>query len=150
MVGITCIYNILESIDSPFDEKGMDDVRITTDTLQFKNDINLLTLHSEVTQTYKQQQDLDKNSKVIFVRKKKTCNVHVKHENNKIDDDPRICHQDDDDEFAIVYINPEITISTEKHIYDELLQIPSSSNKRNKIFETKNNDVCDSNRSFTE
>merc|ERR1712000_544254 len=51
MIGITCIYNILESIDSPFDEKGMDDVRITSDTLQFKNDINLLSLHSEVTQT---------------------------------------------------------------------------------------------------
>lgn len=42
IIAVSSLFNILESIDSPFDEYGMDDVRITSDSLQFKNDINLL------------------------------------------------------------------------------------------------------------
>jgi len=91
MVGITCIYNILESIDSPFDEKGMDDVRITPDTLQFKNDINLLSIYSEVTQPYDAQEDLDKVSKIILVRKRATCKKHKRQYKANPDDYPRIC-----------------------------------------------------------
>jgi len=91
MTGITCIYNILESIDSPFDEKGMDDVRITSDTLQFKNDINLLSIYSEVTKTYETQQSLDNISKIILVRKRLTCEKHKKQYNKNPDNYPRIC-----------------------------------------------------------
>jgi len=47
IIGLTTLFNILESIDSPFDEFGMDDVRITSDTIQFKNDINLLAINSD-------------------------------------------------------------------------------------------------------
>lgn len=91
MIGITCIYNILESIDSPFDEKGMDDVRITSDTLQFKNDINLLSLYSEVTHTYEAQEELDNISKVILVRKRATCKKHNREYNKDPKSFSRIC-----------------------------------------------------------
>lgn len=52
-IGISSLFNILESIDSPFDEYGMDDVRITADCLHFRNDINLLSLNTEYDQSYK-------------------------------------------------------------------------------------------------
>lgn len=46
IISVSSLFNILESIDSPFDEYGMDDVRITSDNLSFKNDINLISLKS--------------------------------------------------------------------------------------------------------
>lgn len=92
MTGITCIYNILESIDSPFDERGMDDIRITPDTLQFKNDINMLALYNEVTETYETRKNLDDNtSKIILVRKRATCKKHKRQYNKNPDNYPRIC-----------------------------------------------------------
>lgn len=53
-IGVSSLFNILESIDSPFDEYGMDDVRITADCLQFRNDLNLLAVNTEFDQSYKE------------------------------------------------------------------------------------------------
>jgi hypothetical protein len=73
MIGITCIYNILESIDSPFDEKGMDDVRITSDSLQFKNDINLLINYNDYLVNYDEIEKSEKDSCIIIVNKRSSC-----------------------------------------------------------------------------
>lgn len=42
VVGITGLFNVLESIEAPFDEQGMDDIRLTSDIIQFKNELRLL------------------------------------------------------------------------------------------------------------
>lgn len=52
MIGITGLFNILESIETPFDEEGMDDIRTLAETIQFKNDINLILVHSDEGKTY--------------------------------------------------------------------------------------------------
>jgi hypothetical protein len=91
IIGLTSIFNILGSIDSPFDEKGMDDVRITQDTLQFKNDVNLLSVFSEVTETFETRKNLDKVARVILVRKRATCQKHQRQYNKDPDSYPRIC-----------------------------------------------------------
>lgn len=91
VIGITSIYNILGSIDSPFDEKGMDDIRVTPDSLQFKNDINLLSINNEVTQSYEKQEELDTIARVILVRKRATCIKHKRQYNKNPNKYPRIC-----------------------------------------------------------
>lgn len=47
IIAVSSLFNILESVDSPFDEYGMDDIRITSDGLNFKNDINLISVNSD-------------------------------------------------------------------------------------------------------
>lgn len=39
IIGITGLLNILHSIESPFDEYGMDDIRLTPYKLQFMNEL---------------------------------------------------------------------------------------------------------------
>lgn len=47
MVGISGLFNILESMETPFDEEGMDDIRTTSEYIKFKNDMNLLFVKSD-------------------------------------------------------------------------------------------------------
>lgn len=65
MVGISSLFSILVSIDSPFDEFGMDDIRITSDSIQFKNDINLLTIEDNIFTKFSDLEKMEKNIKHI-------------------------------------------------------------------------------------
>jgi len=65
MVGISSLFSILESIDSPFDEFGMDDIRITSDSIQFKNDINLLVTEDNIFKKFIDLESMEKDVKNI-------------------------------------------------------------------------------------
>lgn len=65
MVGISSLFSILESIDSPFDEFGMDDIRITSDSIQFKNDINLLVTEDNIFKKFIDLETMEKDVKNI-------------------------------------------------------------------------------------
>lgn len=80
MVGLAGLFNILESIESPFDEEGMDDIRTLSETIQFKNDINLILVKSDANKTYEQQLYDEKKAEVkdIRIRKRKFCKIHKK------------------------------------------------------------------------
>jgi len=42
IIGCTGLLNILESLESPFDENGLDDVKLRQEVSLFKNDIQLI------------------------------------------------------------------------------------------------------------
>lgn len=68
----------MESIDSPFDEQGMDDFRISSEIIQFKNDLNLLILNNDRFETFEDQQKLEEKIYKIFVKKRRLCKKHKK------------------------------------------------------------------------
>jgi hypothetical protein len=63
VVGITGLFNVLESIESPFDEQGMDDIRLTSDMIQFKNDLKLLFVEPDQFISYEEQLNMESKSK---------------------------------------------------------------------------------------
>jgi hypothetical protein len=54
IVGITGLFNVLESIEAPFDEQGMDDMRLTSEMIQFKNEIRLLFVNPDQFMTFEE------------------------------------------------------------------------------------------------
>jgi len=47
VIGISGIFNILDALENPFDEVGMDDIHLTTEIIELKNYIELLDVDSD-------------------------------------------------------------------------------------------------------
>lgn len=51
-MGITGLFNILNALEDPFDEQGMDDIHLTTFIIELKNNIELLDAESDEYMSY--------------------------------------------------------------------------------------------------
>lgn len=60
MCGITSLFHILDSLETPFDEEGIDDIRVTSEAIQFKNDLQFLFVKSDQFRTFEDQIKIDK------------------------------------------------------------------------------------------
>lgn len=65
-IGITGLFEVLESLDYPFDEFGVDDIRLTDQKIEFKNDINYLFVDSDQFKRYEDQRkdDIEYSNKI--------------------------------------------------------------------------------------
>merc|ERR1712096_59306 len=75
MIGITSLFHILDSLETPFDEEGIDDIRVTSETIQFKNDMQFLFVKSDQFRSYEEQIKIDKFCEIdtFTITRKNTC-----------------------------------------------------------------------------
>lgn len=83
MVGITSLFQILDSLETPFDEDGIDDIRFTSETIQLKNDVQFLFVKSNQFRTFEEQIKIDKICEIDTFRIKRSTSCSEGKKSNK-------------------------------------------------------------------
>lgn len=74
IIGITGLLNILVALESPFDENGLDDVRLTTELNQCRNSLQYLSILTDEYRTYEEQKIINQHN---LIKQQTVYNSHI-------------------------------------------------------------------------